>query len=415
MKQITDRQEKRLARTRLHANLPTLLRDEAGQLCPHGAAERYFDEVHRIFSEIFARHRVVGGTVALVHQGRVIGSFAYGDARLNPGVPATADTVYRVASVSKLVCAFGVMALAERGVLSLDADIGDALGYPVRNPRHSDAPITLRQLITHTAGLLDEPLYDGPGIAGKLALRELLSPPLVQRSFSHARPGEAFRYSNFGAGIVGSVIEAATGERFDDVMQRLVFGPLDIAASFCPQRMQAYAGELACGYHLAPFPRSLRQRGPRLAYDAPALAAAPLPPMDPERDFMHTPGRLLISMPHLAKLLRLLASEGEVDGVHVLQPESLAEMRRPQGGVGSVGGDLDRGLGVAYCRHAFGRGLVLGHQGVAYGMNAELWVDPANGNGVVMATNGGSPAKAGPLVRCGWEIVRTGFALLRLM
>ncbi len=365
------------------------------------------EDPRQAFDAVFRRHRVVGGTVALAKRDGSVETFAYGNARLAPDVAAAADTVFRVASVSKLVCALGAMALVERGVLTLDGDIGDGLGYPVRNPAYPDAPITLRQLLTHTTGLLDRPEYDGPGIAGELTLRQMLSAPHAARNFHPGRaPGVFFHYSNFGAGIVGSLIEAVTGARFDDALQSTIFAPLGISASYVPQRMREHSRRLACGYAVKPL------RAPRLAYDAPKLAAAPLPDADPDRDFMHAPGRLLIAMPDLAKIARLLCTDGTLDGVRVLSPQSMAELLAPQNRRGSVVGDAGRGLGVAFAPEVFGRARALGHQGVAYGMNAELWADPDTGDAVVMATNGGSLASVGQLIRCGWAITRLGFERL---
>lgn len=359
------------------------------------------------FDAVFRKHRVVGGTVTLARRDGTLETFAYGNARLAPDVPALPDTIYRVASVSKLVCALGAMALVERGMLALDADIGETLGYPVRNPAYPNAPITLRQLLTHTAGLLDGPEYDGPGISGKLTLRQMLSAPHAARNFHpHRAPGRVFQYSNFGAGIVGSLMEAATRKRFDDTVQSAVFAPLGITGSFVPQRMLEHSDRLACGYAVKP----LRLR--RLAYDAPNLVTAPLADFDPERDFMHAPGRLLISMPDLSRIARLLCTDGALDGVRVLSPRSMAELLAAQNRRGSVGGDAGRGLGVAFAPEVFGRARTFGHQGVAYGMNAELWADPDTGDAVVMATCGGSLASVGKLIRCGWAVTRLGFERL---
>lgn len=365
--------------------------------------------IQRAFDAVFARHRAIGGTIALVRHGELLDVFAYGDAQIKPGIPAAADTLYRVASVSKLVFTFGVMKLVEEGLLALDADVSDVLGFPVRNPAFPRMPVTLRQLLTHTAGLRDEPLYDGPGISGKLTLREMFSPTNAALNFARSEPGTQFCYSNFGSGIVGSLIEAVTGTHFDEVLQRTLFVPLGITASYMPQRMLPHNHRLARGYAVRPF------SVPRLQYDAPALASAPLPDADPERDFMGTPGRLLLCAPDAAKLLRLLCSEGAIDGVRILQPHSIHEMRTPQNRRGSVSGEAGRGLNIAYCPALFGRARALGHQGVAYGMNAELWADPDTGDGVFMATNGALLVSFGPLVHCGWAATRLGFDVLQAL
>ena len=127
---------------------------------------------------------------------------------------------------------------------------------------------------------------------------------------------------------------------------------------------------------------------------------------------MHAPGRLILSVPDLAKIARLLCSDGAVDGRRVLAPQSMEELRAPQARRGSVSGDAGRGLGVAFAPDVFGRRLAIGHQGVAYGMNAEVWGDPATGDAVAMATNGALLSPAGTLIRCGWAATRIGFEAL---
>ncbi len=371
-----------------------------GLLTPasHAACQRAIDRA-------FARHRTVGGTVTLVRAGQPLATFAYGKRRLHPDTPATEDTLYRVASVSKLVCAFPVMTLAGQGILSLDGDISDWLGYTVRNPSHPATPITPRQLMTHTAGLLDAPQYDGPGIAGKLTLREMLTGDGARLNFAPTAPGTHFRYSNFGAGTMGSVIEAVTGQPFDEAVRQTLFAPLGITASFAPQTLGDQKTRLSSGYAVRPL------RAPRLQYDAPVIAAQTAPVCDPERNFMAAPGRLNIAVPDAATLLRLLLSDGAVDGVRILSPGSIAEMLAMQDGHGSVT-RAGRGLGVAFAPRVFGRRLCVGHQGVAYGMNAELWADPDTGDGVAVATSGTSLRALGKLVLSGWEMTTLGFAML---
>lgn len=389
MKNLSARDQKRLIRLRQQTlRMPEALDDQAIQA---GFAER------------FAAHGTVGGTVGLLQGGQLVKRFAYGKARLSPEVPATKDTLYRVASVSKLVFTYAAMALVEQGRLQMDGDISEVLGYPVRHPGYPDTPLTLRQLLTHTASLLDAPQYDGPGISGKLALRQMLSAQEGRPNFAVWQPGTTFRYSNFGAGIVGSMMEIVTGERFADVVRRLVLAPLAVTGSFAPQMLAGMANRVANGYAVRPL------RRPRLAYDAATIIAEPLPPVNPEYDFMASPGRLVVDIQGLAALLSLLCS----DGRGIVSEDSLAEMRSLQDGKGSVTGNCGRGLNVAFVPAGIlSDRPAIGHQGVAYGMNAEAWIDPETRDGVVMATSGTNLGATCDFVRTGFAVVGFGFAVL---
>lgn len=121
-------------------------------------------------------------------------------------MPVTEETCFRIASVSKLVMTFGVLALCERGALNLDEDLSVYLGYPVRNPHFKDVPVTLRMLLTHTAAIRDEGNYGTRGMQKGCTLRELLE---NADNWLNVKPGEAFHYSNLGAGAAGVVMERA--------------------------------------------------------------------------------------------------------------------------------------------------------------------------------------------------------------
>ena len=95
--------------------------------------------IHRVMRQ----NRVVGLSLVLCHPDGQDETLCFGSARLAPPMPVTPQTCFRVASVSKLVMTFGALALCEDGLLSLDEDISDLLGYPVRNPHARDIPVTL--------------------------------------------------------------------------------------------------------------------------------------------------------------------------------------------------------------------------------------------------------------------------------
>ena len=136
---------------------------------------------------------------------------------------AGADDPVRIASISKLITTLGVMRLVETGTLDLDSDVSRWLGWRVRNPAFPDTAITLRLLLSHRSSLTDNVDYAIP--LGK-TVKETLADPKAWDG-AHA-PGSYFRYTNLNFPVVASIMEAATGERFDRLMARLVFTPLKI-------------------------------------------------------------------------------------------------------------------------------------------------------------------------------------------
>ena len=347
---------------------------------------------------IARRERIVGLSLVLVSPGGAQDTLCLGHARLRPRLPVTERTCFRVASVSKLVMTFGALSLCEAGLLDLDAGIGAYLGYPVRHPHAPGTPVTLRMLLTHTSGLCDEGSYGARGMQEGCALRELLDDP--QNWLPHA-PGAAFHYSNLGAGVAGCVMERAAGLPLDDIMQQRVFAPLGVRAHYDPRRILP-AGDLADGYSVRGLLPPVRR------YDAAALAARPAQPFDPERDFLCAAGRLITDSAGMAALIRLLASG---DGLGVLRGESLRLMRTPQDGLGGITA-CGRGLNTAFLPGVFPGFDAVGHQGVAYGMCAELFADPQRGAGVGVMTSGTRLVRTPPLMRAGFDLLALGFAAL---
>ena len=373
---------------RIAESLAPLERAPDGSLTPHGR-----QVLQGRIEAVLRKHRAVGASVVLCPPGAKAEVFHTGFARLHPRIPVTGDTCFRIASVSKLVMSFAALSLMEDGIVDLDTDVAQYLGYPVRHPQHPDIPITLRMLLTHSASITDDGPYGTRGMQPGCTLRELLADSASWRS---AAPSTAFHYSNLGAGAAGVVLERAAHTPFDDILKARVFDPLSIRASYDPRRITP-VGDLADGYSVRGiFP-------PRLRYDAAALAARPPEPFDPERDYLIAAGRMITDSHGMERLVRLLASS---DGMGVLSPASLDLMRSPQGPCG-------RGLNVAFLPDVFPGFSAVGHQGVAYGMCAELFADPASGAGVGVMTSGVRLVRQPPLMRAGFDLLALGFAAMR--
>ena len=383
----------RLRVERIARSLPRLDRTADGRLTPQSR-----QALQRRMETILTRNRTVGASVILCPPDAPAEFFHFGYARLKPRIPVTQNTCMRIASVSKLVMTFAVLSLMEDGILSLDADISSYLGYPVRHPDYPDIPITLRMLLTHTAAISDDGPYGTRGMEPGCTLHELLCNPAC---WTKSAPGEAFYYTNLGAGAAGVILECAANLPFDDIMKQRVFDPLGIRASYDPRRIVP-AADLADGYSVRGiFP-------PRLRYDAAALAARPIEPFEPERDYLIAAGRMITDSHGMERLVRLLASK---DGMGVLSPDSLALMRAPQRSVPGIA-DLDRGLNTAFLPGVFPVFSPVGHQGVAYGMCAELFADPSSGAGVGIMTSGVRLVKSPRLMRAGLDLLAAGFAAL---
>jgi CubicO group peptidase (beta-lactamase class C family) len=311
-----------------------------------------------------------------------------------PGRSATTADPVRVASVSKLFVAMAVMRFVERGTLALDRDVSDDLGWPLRNPAHPDQPVTLRQLLSHTSSLTDAGDYIVP-------LGQTMQTFVSAKSWDAAHPpGTFFRYSNLNYGIIGTILERVSGERFDRLMRREVLEPMRVDAGF------NWSGVSDAGIARAVVLRApdgsvrrddLQGRRP----DCPVVPAADgsceLDAYRPgDNGALFSPqGGLRISVEGLARAGRMLIGRGRLDDVRFLSEASIAAMVAPVWRFDGGNGDTEGGF---YC--AFGLGVMLisndarcrdnpfndgrarfGHAGEAYNLRSALWIDPADGTG----------------------------------
>lgn len=332
---------------------------------------------------------------------RIHNSGASGEANRAAGRPLTIDDPVRIASITKLVVALGVMRLVEQGRLDLDRDVSDYLGWPLRNPSFPGQPLTLRMLLGHRSSLRDGIDYAIP--LGR-TLRGALADPAAFDA-EHG-PGTYFRYSNLNFPVVASVIERVTGERFDRAMQRLVLGPLHLDACFnwttCSDETLARAVVL-----YEPDGRVLRDDLGGHRPDCPVLAPSGCDlsayELGSNGALFSPQGGLRISVQGLVTVGRLLLNRGWHQGVPFLREESLTAMLGPDWRFDGSNGDTEGGFYCAYglgvqslpveregCNDAlFGAGrIMIGHAGDAYGVRSGLWLDIRTGMGVAYFSTG---------------------------
>jgi CubicO group peptidase (beta-lactamase class C family) len=308
---------------------------------------------------------------------------------LTPADPA------RVASVSKLIVALGVMRLVEQGRVDLDRDVSGWLGWELRNPAHRGTPITLRMLLSHTSSLQDAgEAYVIP--FGK-SVREAVAGPVFDRAH---RPGTYFRYANLNFPVIGSVLEKATGERFDRLIHGLVMRPLGLDACFnwtmCSDAKIARAvtlyrpdGSIALDELKGQRPACpVFRRGPDCDLDAYELGS---------NGALFSPqGGLRASVLDLAVIGQLLLNRGQHQGRRFLSEASVDTILRPLWTFNGSNGDTSNGLYCAYglasqslpvkaqgCRDdLLGGSKLVGHAGEAYNLRSGLWIDQRRNIGI---------------------------------
>jgi CubicO group peptidase (beta-lactamase class C family) len=355
-------------------------------------------------------------SVLAIRNGQIVYEFQSGQRFLGAGAlpsrPANEHTLYRMASISKMMTTLGLMRLVEDGKLSLDRDAGDYLGYPLRNPHFPGKPITLRALLSHTSTLRDDAGYsfpaDKPLKALLLAGGELYGKGVMWAPTSP--PGEYFTYSNLNWGVIGTIMERVSGERFDRLMKRLLLDPMGLHGGYNPSDFSPQdLSNLATLYRKRTVDTEVwNANGPWIAQvDDYSLR----PPARPAGIDNYVPGTnatpfsptggMRMSARDMGKVMLMLMNKGRHVGRQILQPATLDMMFTRQWAYDGSNGDTDKGLfnywglGNQHFPDQPGMQLVegggfagVGHLGEAYGLMSVFAADLANKNGMVMLVGG---------------------------
>lgn len=321
------------------------------------------------------------------------------------GLPVNDSTMYRIASISKLVTAMGLMKLYDAGEFNLDDDVGTYLGYTFRNPYFPNVPVTFRMLLSHTSGI-----QDGSGYSSFLgATYNNSNPPSIASLFvsggsyytsdmwMNKSPGTYFTYSNANYGVIASLLEKISNQRFDVYMKNEILNPLGIAGSF-------NINDIANINNVAVLYRKSGSNWSPQADNFQGTAPTPvnLSSYTPGTNgFIFGPqGGLRISPSDLARLMMMLLNDGMYNGISVLNSSTVTLMQSPAWTYNGSNGDnyygLFRswGLGMHITTLTAGGDIVypatvmIGHPGEAYGLISDFYFDPVHKNGIVFMTNG---------------------------
>ena len=320
----------------------------------------------------FRERKIVGGAVIIARDDEILYTYDYGWKNAEKTQLVTLDTCYHAASVTKMVSVIGLMQLLDAQGISLDTPVTDVVGFPVVNPAFPEEPITIRQVLSHTSGIsaTDDLTPNWEKIRTKNSVYSSVN-----------APGTAYEYSNLNGGLIGSMIEALSGQSVNAYMQENVFGPLGINAAYHPALLPDQSD-------IAP---KLKKGGSTFRTVKKELATFRdyNDTCDPRRNTDNTSGHLYTSVNGLIRIVMMLENGGELDGVRILQPETIQLMMSDQRTIlgSSVSAESRYGLCVARVDHLPG-GAWYGHQGRWQGLSSNAYFQPDTGLSIVIIANG---------------------------
>ena len=320
--------------------------------------------VDELAIEIFNGHTLAGLAVGIVRDGKLVHFAGVGLADAETGRRVDVDTVFRIGSISKTFTGIAVLQLAEEGLLTLDDPVNEHLrGFRIEHDDPAAPPVTIRHLLTHTAGLGElrrwsDLVRPTIGLASKVdrplpSLRDFYAPVLR----AELEPGAKWAYANHGFAALGQLVEDVGGEPFAERLRRRIFEPLGMEETDFLRTERVRSG-LAIGY-------ALRRGGLKPVKDT-EIVVAPA-------------GSIFSTTTDMARYAAALAN----GGAPLLRPETFAQMLAPQGD----GDPRQPAMGLAFFLDRLGEHRVAGHDGGWPGFISSLLVAPDVGVGVLAFTN----------------------------
>jgi CubicO group peptidase (beta-lactamase class C family) len=346
------------------ARAETTLAEEPAVADAIGVFERWVEQ-H------IASRNVPGLSIAVVYDQEIVWSAGYGYADLESKTPTTPSTIYRIGSITKLFTSTAIMQLRDQGKLRLDDPVSLYLPwFAVPNPFPDSPEITIRHLLTHTAGLAREAAFPywtdhifptREELARSIDTQNVLNPPET-----------TYHYSNLGMSLLGEIVTRVSGQPWTDYVEEHILQTLGMASSSTKPPEGELLERLATAYMLEGPDGT---RSPMDYYQTGAISPA---------------GSIISTVEDLGRFASLQFRGGPAGGEQILKGSTLREMHRVQWVYDSFTGG--RGLGFQVS-HRDGKNFV-GHGGSIGADVSNLLTVPSEKIAVIVAINAddGSPA-----------------------
>lgn len=352
-------------------------------LCATSCTSSVEKRTNEAIQQVMDEFQAVGVSAVVVKDGQIVYNQSFGYKDLETQTPLCNDDMMRIASISKSFTATGLMQLVEKGIISLDDDVSDLIGFQIRNPHHPEIPITLRMILSHTASIRDKEDYStldhlNPAVYGDCV-----------ESYYEYKPGEGYNYSNLGLNLAGTILEKASGVRFDQYVKDNVILPLGLVGGHNVDNLDA--NKLVSLYNCIDGQYVKSNAYGSVAHRLENYVMGYSAPM-----FSPT-GGVKISARDLATYMMMHMNYGELNGVRIISEESAKTMQTP---VWMKQNPAEDQYGL--CLYEFVDYIddeqynqpgqyPIGHEGDAYGLRSVMIWSPADGWGIVAMTNGYTP------------------------
>ena len=345
------------------------------------------------YKEFVSKFNMVGSNVLFMDKDGYTENVCTGYSDIESNKETDTHGIYRIASISKVIVAIGLLKLYDKGLVDLDEDISKYLGFKVVNPKYPNDLITLRMVMTQTSSITDDGAfidgvykgYDGSNSCDDyISLEDLLTPgsDRFYKGYSDYKPGSTFIYSNLGCGILACVIERITGKYFPEYIKEELLHPLGIYSGFRLEDIKDI--ENLVTHYRFENGKFIKYR----YYETFKKVQCLKYPIG--QNYRGVAGGLYISAQNLSKIMKMLMNKGLYENIRILKEETVKEMETVQWELkeGDVITDPTyhkKGLQMIIMDD-FTKKPLIGHFGNAYGLRSFMLYNE-NG-GIIFLCNG---------------------------
>ena len=340
----------------------------------HAQVENIAPAIQQIFKE----EKVVGLSVAVVKDNKIIYTNSFGSSNLETGTALNNNNIFRIASISKSFSATSIMQLIDAGKLDLDEDVSNLVGFVIRHPKYPETVITLRLLMSHLSSINDS--------EGYFSL-DYINPaknPNWQKCYNDYEPGKGYQYCNLNFNMIGTIIERTSGERFDQYVKHHILDPLGLYGGYCIDSLDKSRFATIYDYNVdsAKFIMSPNAYAARSEEIASYTMGYSTPIFSPT-------GGMKISATDLAKYMTMHMNYGRYKDGRIISKKSSKLMQTP------LSVEENYGFALENTTKMVDGIQLVGHTGSAYGLFSAMFFDPKKKYGIVVISNGCHPAYKG--------------------
>ena len=314
---------------------------------------------------------VVGLSVAVVKNNKVIYNHSFGFKDVEKQLPLTNASIFRIASISKSFTTTAIMQLVEEKKIRLDQDISELVGFKVRNPAYPNTVITLKMALSHRSSINDSEGYFS------LDAIDPATNPNFAKCYNAYEPDKGYMYCNLNYNLAGSILEKVTGVRFDKYIQQQILQPLGLYGGYNVNELdsQLIAKIYEFNKETQGFTLSPNAYAPRTEEINNYTMGRTTPIFSPT-------GGMKISANDLAKYMIMHSQLGKYKDGRIISKKLSQQMQE------IISEEENYGMALETTTQLIPGKTMIGHTGVAYGLYSIMFFEPKEKIGFVVISNG---------------------------